>query len=186
MERQQPIASCLVGITVEDNVDVSSGTIGGITATVAGNIRNTTGTPDNTAAFMYAKVPTGTTANIVVVVSGSISQTGRITVWAIFGSNTPHQDVNTNTGAGATITLTGVTVPNGGMGFWVFNNATTGTAVTWTNATERDDTSVTNYRHSAADTSTAGTLTITADGATANQCISGIAFTGWGELPSYQ
>ena len=137
----------LVGITVEDNVDVSSGTIGGITATVAGNIRNTTGTPDNTAAFMYAKVPTGTTANIVVVVSGSISQTGRITVWAIFGSNTPHQDVNTNTGAGATITLTGVTVPNGGMGFWVFNNATTGTAVTWTNATERDDTSVTNYRH---------------------------------------
>lgn len=175
----------LVGVTVEDNVDFSTCTIGGISATLAGNVRNTAGTPDNVAAFFYANVPTGTTANIVVVVSGSISQTGRLTAWAVFGSNTPHSDVNTNTGAGVSITLTGVTITNGGMGFWVFNNATTSTAITWTNATERDDTSVGNYRHGSADSSTAGTATITADGATANQCISGISFTSWAELSSY-
>src|SRR5262245_20931698 len=100
----------LVGVTVEADVDLNSCTIGGITATVGPQGRDTGGTPDNVCRFFYATVPTGTTADIVVTASASISQTGRVSVWAVTGARSDHTDSNTNTGSGATITLTGVTI----------------------------------------------------------------------------
>lgn len=167
----------IVAVTVEETATIDSCTIGGATANVGISGRNTTGTPDNAAAIFWLPVPTGTTANIVVTLSATSSQTGRISVWAARGAHAQGtSDTDTGQGSGTTQTITALTIPPQGAGFCVFNNATTNTAVTWTNATERDDTSVGNYRHSAADTTTAGTNTITADGATANQILSGIAF----------
>ena len=165
----------VVGITVEETATINTVTIGGITATSAISVRNTTGTPDNAVAIFYARVPTGTTGNIVVTLSASSSQTGVVSVWAMTGASTPPINTNSGQGAGATQTLAGITIPTGGAAVYAFNNATTGTAVTWTNATERDDlaNSGATYRHSSADTTTAGTPTVTADGATANQILAG-------------
>jgi hypothetical protein len=181
----------VVAVTIEDNVTINSCTIGGVAANQAISVTNTTGTPDNACAFFWLPVPTGTTATIAVTLSASSSLAGRISVWATTGAYPSLFDSNSAQGAGTTQTLTGVTINTNGAGYWVFNNATAATATAWTNATSRDDTATATYRHSVADSTTAGTATITADGATANQILAGISFNenppamGWDTLPQF-
>lgn len=161
-----------------NNTTIASGTIGGISATVGVDARTATLNPQ--ASFMYAAVPSGTTGSIVITFSAGKLRTS-ISVWAVYGASTTATDSDTLFDLATTsMSLSALTVPTNGMGFFmtVHNNITT-TGWGWTNATERSDGTMENStRYSGADTSTAGTNTITATVNTAPDelALAGIAF----------
>src|SRR5262249_15101377 len=120
------------------------------------------------------------TATIAVTLSAN-NDTIAISVYRLTGAAETVSDSDSNAGSAATLAITGLTVPNPGVAIVGFANNTNGTAVTWTNASEQNDVSIAGgsaHRHSTATTTTNGTNTITADGATANQVVFGVA---WGK-----
>lgn len=151
-------------------------TIGGNNATVpAGSNINTT---DLEAGFAYLAVAAGTTATIVVTFSGAKSRAG-ISVWSVTGSSGTPTDTDETTATGTSAALSALTVPSNGCGvFLAAHQNTTTTGWGWTNANERDDQTVENSsRWSGADTSSAGTNTITAAVNTSvTMALVGIAF----------
>lgn len=94
------------------------------------------------------------------------------------GILSPLSDTDTSQGSGVSLTLTALTIPTDGAGIVGFTNASAATAVVWTNATESYDTTggASAYRISGAIVTGVGTNTITADAATGQQCMAGIAF----------
>lgn len=166
----------LVGVTSQSTETIASVTIGGKAATQRGSITNTGVSPNLQATIWGASVPTGTTADVVVTLSAATTGIviGLTTLRLLEGSKA-NSDLDSLTGSGVSIVLSGVTIPTGGGGIWCWVNDTQTTAVTWTNATEVSDASATAHRHSVATSTTAGTPTVTADGATAQQAIVGIA-----------
>lgn len=86
----------------------------------------------------------------------------------------PHHKSIATIGSAATIINNGLTVPAGGAAIFGFANDTDTTGVTWTNAYEVSDFDDGVHRHSAAIRYAAGNVTITADGATAQQNLVGL------------
>lgn len=115
---------------------VSSLTIGGITATADGDSGAATG--NRRAMIFSAIVPTGTTADVVVTLSGTGARLG-IGVWRLSGGGpTGATSASVNAGSG---TLTVTTVADDivfAYGFSGNSSATPATA-TWTGASERFD-----------------------------------------------
>jgi hypothetical protein len=124
------------------NFDVSSVTIGGITAVLA----RAAGAANYPVELWIARVPLGTTATIAVVFTGTSDYCG-IGVWSITGldSNTPVDTAASGVGAILIdVPQQGVVIAAAGL-----LNSTT---ATWTNATERfDANSESTFRQTGAD-----------------------------------
>jgi hypothetical protein len=162
-------------IATEADVTFSGVTIGGVTATVRGAA--TFASPARKSEIWSASVPTGTTGDVVVTLASG-DATISVGTFSITGADTTPTDSDTAGGTLSTISITALTVATDGGAIAAFCNSFGGAAVTWTGATEAFDVdSGASYQHSAAITTTAGTNTITADGATANQSLVGVA---WG------
>lgn len=115
-------------------------TIGGVSATIAGDSYSGNNNPNTSTLIAYARITTGTTANISITYPASQTRIG-IGVWRIQNniSDTPIQVQKSaaNSGTGLSITLTGLTANN--LGICAQTNGTQGTTMTWTNATEDYD-----------------------------------------------
>jgi hypothetical protein len=149
---------------------------GGQSATMRHRDVNTSPAPDMRVEIWDVTGVTGTSPNVVVTLA---SGDGDISVqsYGLYDAGAV-ADTDSLTGSGATIALTGLTVPTGGVAVFGWSSNLTG-ACTWTNATEApsSDATVGGDRHCGAYNSTAGTNTITADGSTGQQIIAGVA---WG------
>jgi len=132
---------------------ITSVTIGGITAVAN---KTSTGSPASLVAIYTAAVPTGTTANVVLTLSGSPDQAG-VGVWVSYGlSSTAAYATGNSTADPATATIATV---NGGFCIAAITHTiSSAQTVTWTNVTERyDDTIESNAKlFSAADAATTG------------------------------
>ncbi|HET7741055.1 MAG TPA: hypothetical protein VFL67_10440 [Mycobacterium sp.] len=120
----------VVALTTASSLTVSSATIGGISATI-----DATTTLSGTArlAIISAVVPTGTTASVVVNLSGSAAYMG-IGLWTLDnGSPSGGTAADTVT----PITLTTTTVSGGVVIAVTHNTGVSVSAFTWTNATGR-------------------------------------------------
>jgi len=137
-----------------NSATVSSMTIGGVSAT---SVVAASGGHHN-ASMWIANVPTGTTGDVVLTLSGS-SDRATIGVWASYGlASTTAHDTGSSTARPATDTLTTLA---GGFAVGYCCNQDGGT-VSWTNATERFD-EVQGQVSSGADATTDGSsLSITA------------------------
>lgn len=137
---------------------LSSMTIGGVSATVATSLEYN----GNTLVIAYAKVPTGTTADVVVEWSDVELRCG-IGMWSIVGASAiTVADFDTASAASGDVSGT-VTAPAGS--FTIATGCATGSNrfFDWTNATERYNENVGGeaFAHSGSDTDAAGTLTVT-------------------------
>jgi hypothetical protein len=155
---------------------ISTVVAGGQSGTMRHRTVNTSPAPDMRLEIWDVEGVTGTSANVVVTLA---SGDGDISVqsYGLYDAGAV-TDTDDLTGSGATIALTALTVPTDGVAVFGWASNLT-TACTWTNATEApsSDATVGGDRHCGAYTSTAGTNTITADGATGQQVIIGVA---WG------
>lgn len=149
----------VVAAVIRNNADLTSVTIGGVSATKVVSKLSTTETAST--HIWWAAVPTGTTANIIVVAPATMSSISA-SVYTITGSATAAVSTTSNDTA-SVLTLSLNTVANGCViAASVSDNS--GTA-TWVGATENyDAVSETVGRSTAsADTVTASTpLTLTA------------------------
>jgi hypothetical protein len=163
-------------ITTESSgVTFTGVTIGGVTATQRVQAQD----GNNRADIWSASVPTGTTGNVAVTVSGGSADVS-VATFSITGANAAPTDTDSATGIAVDISVTGLTIPTDGAGIAAFCNNASGTAVTWTGAAESHDTQTTGtgtHRHSSAIITTVGTNTVTADGSNATQALVAAA---WG------
>lgn len=143
-----------IGWGTSGTVTVSSATIGGVSASIAAQ---TTGTNVG-IALIYAVVPSGTTADIVVTMSTSGSRL-YYGVWRVTGqlSTTPY-DTDAPAGGGSASRSVTIDIPAGGFVFAASQGSDPG-GVTWTNATERWDYSDFNDKNNGADTTSATLVT---------------------------
>jgi hypothetical protein len=162
-----------VDLTVEAFITISSITIGGEAADLlkaeAGGSRQT--------YYYSASVPTGTSGDVVVTLaSGDAAMS--VSTHSVTGADpTPTDTDSVRSNSAADLSLASLTIPTDGAGLASFCNGTDSTAVSWTGATVSHDTDAGAFRHSAAIVTDVGTNTITADGATANCSLIGVA---WG------
>jgi hypothetical protein len=160
---------------------LTGATIGGVTATITNQIVSTQATSWTGVAIIYARLTSGTTADIVTNFSGNVLRvaTG---VWRIQNniSDTPiqSQSASGSSVTGLSMTFTGLSTNNVGI------NATTigvnGLRVTWTNATERYDQDLSATGFSGADflTSSSGDRTVSTSHTSSSQPVT-IAGTVW-------
>lgn len=139
---------------------VSSVTIGGISATQVGSQILCEGTATAALAIFAASVPTGTTANIVVTMAANGATD--IVIWNATGlSSTTASDTKSDNATPFTQSLT---VPTGGFGIGLAGGESV-TSWTWTNLTERSDAASGIYVASGADTTSTGSISVTATNA---------------------
>jgi hypothetical protein len=118
-------------------------TIGGISATIAGDSYSGTGSPNISTIIAYVRITSGTTANISITYPATQTRIG-IGVWRIQNniSDTPIQVQKSaaNSGTGRSITFTSLGIND--LGICAQTNGTQGTSMTWTNATEDYDSDI--------------------------------------------
>lgn len=116
----------------------NSVTVGGAACTskVTIETNGTAGNPRTDLWLSNSPVTSGSTADIVVTLSGTDTSCA-IVVWAVYGitSTTPHA---TATDVGTTLAVT-INQPAGGVLIALSSNFTTGSTATWTGATEDCD-----------------------------------------------
>jgi len=155
----------VVGITQQGrgSVSLSSMTIGGVSATLLTQYGGTSGF-FNTSQFAHAVVPTGTTATVTATYSTDIFRS-YISIWAIYGASATIYDDQgealdtTSASCSATVAMA-----SGGFGVCLAGKGnTTPTTFSWTNATERSDSTYggNNSSASSADYTAAATITAT-------------------------
>jgi len=139
---------------------VSSMTIGGVSA--AADLVRSSGNLC-VGEIWSAIVPTGTTADIDIILNASMANLG-IGVWAIYSAASSASDtLNNNSDP-----MTGaITIPtDGAMVAYAHNDGTSGSWA-WTNATERfDEVTESAQSQTGADSTAEGVITITADPST--------------------
>lgn len=139
---------------------VSSMTIGGISATQVGSQLLCEGTTTAALAIFAASVPTGTTANIVATLAANGA--ADIVIWNATGlSSTTASDTKSDNATPFTQSLT---VPVGGFGIGLAGGESV-TSWTWSNMTERSDAASGIYVASGADTTSTGSISVTATNA---------------------
>jgi hypothetical protein len=152
-------------------------TIGGVSATIAGDSFSGNNSPNISTLIAYARITSGTTANISITYPSAQTRIG-IGVWRIQNniSDTPIQVQKSaaNSGTGLSITLTGLTSNN--LGVCAQTNGTQGTSMTWTNATEDYDSDIgspagTRISGASFITSSSGNRTITTSHTNSSQAI---------------
>jgi hypothetical protein len=151
----------VVTIVHRNGRDVPTGvTINGVTATMATQTSISVATMYN--SIWYAANPTGTTATVSISYAASTSLGLAMTMWSITGASATAYDGEGNDNTGVTsISLTGLTVPPGGVAvFGGQDGEQTGGGV-WTNVTPYQDVNIGNSRGCSGYTTTAGTPTYT-------------------------
>lgn len=144
---------CAVHWALTGSTNLSSATIGGVSATIVAQCDGT-----NTGlAIIAAVVPTGTTATVALTWAASVAR-GGIGLWRLVGqvSNTAYDFDAPAGGAVAARTAT-LDVPAGGCVIAACEGDQ-GSTTTWTNATERYDYITANDDESGADDVTATLL----------------------------
>jgi hypothetical protein len=153
-------------------------TINGVSATKAVGVL-LGGSGNMISEIWYAENPSGTTADVVLTFSAATSGAWQVDLYEVNGATaTPTDTDSGSTGSANLLSISALTIPANGVAIIASGNAGDATAVTWTNATEYTDASITEIRASSARTSTAGTPTITADGSNGNPYT--IAGAAWG------
>lgn len=145
---------------------LSSCTIGGLTSTVLFDSPSALNTTKTHAGIAAVRITSGTTADIVVNFTQSQLRCG-IGVWRIENNqyDTPIDIETAAAGSGSSSAITFKNVPIGAVGIVAHTAGLPNLTATWTNATERYDTTVeTNVSLSGADFTTISTnnLTVTA------------------------
>lgn len=150
----------VVGATLEGyNIDWSSCTIGGVSATEIADSFSQVGTDGYRSALFAATLATGTTADIVVSATAS-SSNHAIGVWSMFDASISPHDTMTSTAVPGTGSIT---IPSGGCCIAITHQRNSSASCTWTNLTENFDQNIETIHHySGASTSTAGSPTVTA------------------------
>lgn len=153
---------------------ISSVTIGGVSATQVGSQVLTPVGVDTVVSFYIAAVPTGTTATVAVTLAAN-TQRGFVSVWSATNlmSSTPtatNSATGTSSGPSASLTIPSLGF---GLGFVMGRGASN----TWTNLTERNDQAVGADTASGADSTTAGTPTISTT--TNSQSDSAMVLAAW-------
>ena len=152
-------------------------TIGGVSATIAGDSYAGTGAPNISTIIAYARITSGTTANISITYPANQTRIG-IGVWRIQNniSDTPIQVQKSaaNSGTGRSITFTSLGIND--LGICAQTNGTQGTSMTWTNATEDYDSDIgspagTRISGASFITSSSGNRTITTTHSNSSQAI---------------
>ena len=160
---------------------LTGATIGGVTATIATQIISSLSASYTGVAIIYARLTSGTTANISLNFTGNLLRvaTG---VWRI-QNNTSDTPVQSQTASGATVTgltmtFTGLT--SGSAGVCATTVGVNGIRVTWTNATERYDQDLGSTGFSGADflTISSGDRTVSTTHSSSSQPVT-IAGTVW-------
>ena len=134
---------------------ISSATIGGVAATIAVQGADTDGN-----GIIIAAVPTGTTADIIITLSGAADDMaiGWWTVTNPISATATATNTADDTDGTASVNLT---IPSGGFAIAAATDASDATAITWTNADSRHESSLGGaIRYSGADKRTAGAWTI--------------------------
>jgi hypothetical protein len=159
-----PTRKVIVGITTGATADrtISSVTVAGIAASLVDTISDFNGIGTYYRAALYiAEVPTGTTGNVVVTMSGATSACG-VGIWAADGLASATA-TTTTTDTDDPFSLN-INTTAGGIVVAIVNNS----PVTWTGLTENFDVNpAADLWHtgaSAAITTASTPLTITADG----------------------
>ncbi len=175
----------VVVTTAQGNVGMTVGslTVGGISATEAIEITESTGYA--TSGQWYVPVPTGTTADIVVNISGGTASRCGITVHAIYGSSgKPYATAYAEQDYPL---IQSIQVPDNGViiGASMVNSGAP--TVTWTNLTERVDEvieSASSSQSVASDAfATGGSITVTCSPASDNREV--LTLTSWGAVGGY-
>jgi hypothetical protein len=164
----------VLGFSYEDSDSIVTIDLGGNAFTLAFASKHSGG---NTTEIWYGAAPVGTSALLSATLTGVSISDASYAIYRLTGNAAAPTDSDGTTNSLATIALSTVTVPTDGVGIWMWTNDTA-TACTWTNATEDFDiaAAATNNQFSGASTTTAGTPTVTADGATDDQALVGVAF----------
>lgn len=115
-------------------VTVTSVTIGGVTASF---VTNTDASATAATGFIYeAAVPTGTTGDIVVTLSGGPAIRCIGGVWRIIsGTSSSGQKNASSSASGLAVT---VTIPSGGVGIYASYNAASSSYAAWNNLDAED------------------------------------------------
>jgi hypothetical protein len=153
----------LAAISFEGLGSISSVTIGGVTASLVVAASNS-GSAVKAAMYM-ANVPTGTSGDVVVNLSGGNANFCYAHLFRIskISSATPHDTDTDITSAYSKP----ITIPAGGVAVGLFSGSTTATSATWTNLTERNELDFDSRLTSAACdnfASTQASLTVTVTG----------------------
>ena len=122
----------VVAVSIFNGATVSGLTIGGVAATKVGD--------DSAPWHFAARVPTGTTADIVVTIGSGTASSCVIGVYRLTGiaSLTPYTSATVNRSGSGTSDVSTVHIPQGGVA--IASNSRVGNiGVTWTNATEAFD-----------------------------------------------
>lgn len=143
---------------------ITSLTIGGNAATLAGNQKLTGGVQGSAVAAIYClTVPSGTSADIVVNLAASYIGCG-VVIWSSTGlnSSTPTATADDNTDP----LSQSLTVSSDGFGIgFAINDNSSGQSWAWSGMTERSDADNGGATHgicSGADTTTSGSVSVTA------------------------
>lgn len=163
--------------------NVSSATIGGVTATIVQNVLYSSGSGQNSyAGIISAVVTSGTTANIVINLGSVDYYRCGIGVWRIQNYSSPTAAVSTSTGATSSSTSRNLTLSAVQDKSVVISGITLGTQgqrVTWTNLTERYDTDIasgaTGVSGGNATATSTGDYSITASYSTSSQAVAMVA-----------
>lgn len=125
----------ILGVGTRSDRNVSSCTIGGVTATKVLEYRQTG--DSNTSTILIADVPTGSTGDVVVTLSGSGALCG-ISIYRVTGllSSTAHATAVDGTGNPSSIN---VNVPAGGFAVGVVTVEATSGTITWVGIDENYD-----------------------------------------------
>lgn len=169
-----------IGWTAGVSRTFTSCTIGGVTATTLVAANDAT----NETRLVVAKVPTGTTADVVVTLSGAAVRCA-ISLWHVLSENdltTPFHTGSDNTLSGGDVSAS-LNIPANGYGFGVCYGAlTSGTAaLAWSGLTEVDESTVevANNAYGSAGllsaTDVSLTVTATLSGGTANRAYLALA-----------
>ncbi len=118
-------------------ITFSSVTLGGVSATVSAASYNTSGGNSTGTCIAWANVPTGTSGNVVVNLSGTALRCGH-GLWNVTGMASSTSDGGGSTAAAPTYSIN---IPAGGFAIACAYTAGTSTA-TWTNLTEKYDEAV--------------------------------------------
>jgi len=162
-----------------NNTALTSVTVGGVNATAVSGAAgiNTNTTISN--IYITDSDPSGTSGNVVIVGPSAILRSG-IGVYRLITSNfTATASASQISSGGVLSRSTTITVPSGGGGLNVYGIRDPLTGITWTNATENFDNTMTGGGCvSGAITVGTGSITVTATSADTAECA--ISSAAWG------
>lgn len=156
----------VIGAGADVSTNISGCTLDGAAATKLVQVVSS----NSVSAFFKIRSTSASSLGTVVITHGSTSTTTDtgLGVWNLTGAD--FNEFDTDSGSGTnTVTLSAISVPTGGAAAFHFINGGDAAAITWVGATERSDADMGSCRLGNADTTSSGTLTVSASAPSASQ-----------------